>query len=63
LTQVAKGAASKINVLQVVDAKPPRPRGMKQDTYAVLCARIERLERAAKWVCPAHLGDERAQLM
>jgi hypothetical protein len=46
----------------VVDAIPPRPRGMGRKTYARLCARVERLERklidslvlryALRWIAP-----------
>lgn len=46
----------------VVDAIPPRPGGMGRKTYARLCARVERLERALidslvlryapRWIAP-----------
>ncbi len=46
----------------VVDALPPRPPGMRQKTYARLCARVARLEKpligsrvlryASRWIAP-----------
>jgi len=46
----------------VVDALPPRPPGMRQKTYARMCARVARLEKpligsrvlryASRWIAP-----------